>query len=282
MSIARIHESTAEGRADELRARLAACLRQRSPRRAGLAAVLDRVGKEEWGAYLFGGFPRDLAVFGPHAEPRDIDIVVDAADADDIEHALGEFIQRRTRFGGFALRLYGWDVDIWPVKETWAFRSLWQCEGSVDKLPQTTFLNAEAVLIEVRNPHKKGRRVFEDGFFEGVARRELELNLPDNPYPELCVVRALFLALKLDFTLGPRLVEFIVDHADTLDPGTLESVQAKHYGLVRETARVIDSWIQAIRRHRESGEGQPFDFPAIAGRQLHIWDDLSPDVRGLY
>jgi hypothetical protein len=282
MSVARIYEPTVKAGADELRGRLESCLRQRSPRRAGLAAVLRHIGEEDWGAYLFGGFPRDLAVFGASAEPRDIDIVVERATADDIERSLGAFVRRHTRFGGFALHLYGWDVDIWPVRDTWAFRSLWNRAGSIEELPQTTFLNAEAVLVEVRNPHKKERRVIEQGFFDGIRKRELELNLPANPYPELCVVRALFLALKLDFTLGPRLVKFIVDRADALDAQTLETVQVKHYGAVRETTQALHAWIHAIQAHHGAQPGQPYDFPAVAGRQLHLWDTVDPDVRGLY
>lgn len=280
---ARISASTDEKASEQLRQRLKRCLLKRgSGRRWGLASALREIRDQDWDAYLFGGFPRDLAVFGPEVEPRDIDVVVEGMTSDQIISRFSESVKRRTRFGGVVLEMYGWHIDVWPVEDTWGFKLRDQFENSLDNLPKTTFLNAEAIALQLRNPSKKARKVYEHGFFDGLRKRVLEVNLKENPYPELCIVRALLLAVKLDFSLGPSLVQYIVDYKDIVRGDSLSRVQKSHYGFVKRDAKLLRKWIRSISEHWEQSPREPFDFSSVVGRQISFWDDAERDVRKAY
>src|SRR5580765_5050606 len=90
--------------------------------KAPLISALKRISQHKMSAFIFGGALRDLMVQGSKAEPRDIDIVVDCSSLDRLENLFGDYLIRKTRFGGLHLNVRGWAVDIWPLSETWALR----------------------------------------------------------------------------------------------------------------------------------------------------------------
>ena len=61
-------------------------------------------------------------------------------------------------------------------------------------MPKTTFLNVEAVAVELNPRPTRSRKLYESGFFEGVATETIEINLEENPFPDLCVARSLLTA----------------------------------------------------------------------------------------
>lgn len=79
-------------------------------------------------------------------------------------------------------------------------------------MPKTTFLNVEAAAVELATVHGKSRRIYTHGFFEALADRTLEINFEENPFPALCVVRALITAARLQFLIGPKLSKYLVHY----------------------------------------------------------------------
>ncbi len=224
---------------------------------------------------------------GPRARPRDFDLVIDGVGVDEIERAFGRADVAHNRFGGIRVHAEGWAVDVWPLARTWAFteRRLPSAEGLAD-LPRTTFLNVEAAAVELWGRATHGREVYEDGFFDGFRRRVVELNLPDNPYPEFAVLRSFLVAQKLAFRLGPHLVA----HIKRMESHTLVSDMNKllwaHYPEKAVPPGVLSSWYRAVLEHEGDS---PLALPFIAldehervqrelfdGSQLELWDTLKP------
>jgi hypothetical protein len=244
----------------------------RSPSRAPLVQILGDIRHRGWRAFLFGGVLRDLMIHGSRARPRDVDIVVDGVSVADLASAFEPYIARRTRFGGLHLRLGGWMFDIWPLGETWALR-----EGFVRShgwgLAASTFLNVEAAAVEVNVKRGRLRPLYTHRFFEAFRARTVEINLEENPFPELCVVRSLITAARLDFRIGPRLAGYIESHARRLSIEQLLAVQAAHYGQVRASREELSSWLRAVCSQHQQRRSAPVELPIVRSRQLELWGD---------
>ena len=133
--------------------------------------------------YLFGGVVRDLAVYGKRDladREADIDIVC-AAPArvsrmffDGLESREGV---EKNRFGGLRFITDRWRVDIWPARDTWAFREGKVRYDSIESLLKTTITNWEAVLFRLDG----GPLICRPRYFEDIRSGYLDVVLSDNP-----------------------------------------------------------------------------------------------------
>jgi hypothetical protein len=159
------------------------------------------------------------------------------------------FVSRETRFGGLQLRRADSLFDVWPLERTWALVQEQVSRPDFDDLPRTTFLNIEAIAVEVwPSDGSRERRLFsgDDQFFRAVLHRVLDINREENPYPELCVVRSLVMSHDTGFALGGRLARYVVNHGQRLSATLLEEVQQKHYGTLRVAGPTMVGWIHTI------------------------------------
>ena len=249
-------------------------VRTRRPLVEALTAIVERTAE----AYLFGGLIRDLVITTGIVKPRDVDVVFSGADVDELISAIEGSVIRRTRFGGVSVNVCGWRLDLWPLEETWAFRSRLVPTISFGTLPCTTFLNIEAVTLQIKSSPGCPRSIFECGFFDAVRSRTLELNLEENPFPALAVARALVLASRMRYALGPRLVRYIAEYATTVSIEDVLRAQIQHYGFVRRDRSDLERWLVAIRRHYETAAATAFELPVSNSVQLTLWDTQNWDL----
>jgi hypothetical protein len=244
-----------------------------------VALKLNRPG---WSSYLVGGTLRDLLVGADSrhrgVEPRDVDIIVGGASREQLQDVLREalVLERLTRFGGLHLskRLSSGSrvlFDIWTLSDTWGFR--WQnITPRIEDFPGTTFLNIDACAIELLQPPGRQRGLFAKGFFEGIANRVMDVNYVPNPYPYVCVARALVLAARLNFTITRPLAEFILLQTATGGIDALIEAQQSHYGMVRCDARELGMWLHQIRRQFDSRQ-RAIGIEVSRARYLELWRD---------
>lgn len=231
-------------RLDEVRTR-------RGTAQRGIGPVLGTFAAyPRWKAHAFGGFPRDLMVAGIDAVPRDLDIVLAEDCIAQVEAELSAHVERTTRFGGLHLSVHGWDVDVWSLEQTWAFRNDEQFDVTFEDLPKTTFLDVDAVAVSMNDgsPH-----VHEHGFFDAIRARTVGLNYRPNPYPALCAVRALDIAHRLDFSLDAELVSYILDTVRENSTSALIEVQEAHFGTIRLSPSTLNRMTRTLRERRETG-----------------------------
>jgi predicted nucleotidyltransferase len=126
---------------------------------------------------VFGGLLRDIAMYGVREFYSDVDLVVDCQ-----QNKLDEFFQllpnaRRNKFGGYRFQAGSWDVDVWPVCETWAFRKGLVNFRDKKSLLLTTISNWDAILYSFEDK----KIIFKDGYFDDLTKGRLELILSENP-----------------------------------------------------------------------------------------------------
>ena len=257
---------------DVVRRRLTRFLQSVARGRAPLIGTLRALQDPSFGAILFGGLPRDLVVLGGASVPRDVDVVVQVP-ISTVEHVFRKHIKRRTRFGGLHLNVQGWHFDVWSLSDTWAFQQRLVEPAIAPMLPRTTFLNAEAIAVELYHPPGRARRAYEGGLAEAVSTRTLNINFEPNPYPALCVVRSILIASKLGFRLSPRLLCYIATQSTLLGIDELISAQIGHYGTLRRYAAEIRFIIDAIKSHLSRSPNEPLFLPSTDPIQLALWDD---------
>jgi hypothetical protein len=207
--------------------------------------ALRRVTDRKLHAVIFGGALRDLMTQGPSAEPRDVDIVIDGASIEELSVMFADVLVRRTRFGGLHLNVKGWMVDVWPLSETWAFQQFPIGGRDFEALTRTTFLNVEAVTIDL-SANRRARKVNGTGFFEALRSGVLDINLEENPFPELASIRALITASKLRYGLSTRLARYVIHYARKTPLEQFVDIQFNHYGFVRCSTETIHNWAKAI------------------------------------
>jgi|SRR5579862_85080 len=253
-----------------LRKRVSRFLASESPRRAPLISLLKRIAEQRLDAVLFGGTLRDLMFYGLTKDPRDVDVVVDGASMEQLARLFSDVLVRRTRFGGLHLNTEGWMIDIWPLSDTWAMRERRAGAGDFEALTRTTFLNVEAITVglKIGGAH---RRVYSTGFFEGHRSRVLDINLEENPFPELAAVRSLVTAAKLQYSMSKRLAMYVVHYAKRTPLEQLVSVQLHHYGTARLNEDRLNVWTKVLRR--QLATGADLRVPVTRPVQLMLWPE---------
>ncbi len=254
-----------------LRRRVQQFLTAHSEVASPMAEALDIIRSRKWPSVVFGGVLRDLMVFGLRARPRDVDIVVDSPSVPEIASLFENWWVKPTRFGGLKLHMKKCLLDIWPLSETWAFRECGFPRRDFANLPKTTFLNVEAVAVQLTGLRENEINVFSAGFFEGVHAETVELNWAHNPFPELAVVRALITAAKLNFSIGPALAGYIVEQSARASIGQLMAAQLSHYGRIVLNQDEIHTYISSIEKHQKRFPQQKADLPYVQRLQLSLW-----------
>lgn len=192
----------------------------------------EQARKHRWPAFLFGGVPRTFWLYGPATRVRDFDVVVDDAAFREMHTILGENIVKLNRFGGAKLLINGIDFDVWPLSSTWAYQKGLVSRISFESLPLTTFLNIDSIAVELAPQRGKPRRVFDAGFFHALNSRRLDIQLRENPFPDLATVRALRMAQSLGFKLSRVLAEYISEVLRHVPARQLEITQKNHFGSI--------------------------------------------------
>jgi len=244
-----------------------------------IVRTLRDLKDDSFSAVFFGGTLRSLLfsrlLKGTLGRPRDLDIVVSAVTLETLRERFRDIVIRETRFGGLQLLRSKWQFDIWPLNSTWAFVKDHYLHPSFDALPSTTFFNLEAIAVEVWPASGTSRITYsgDNQFFDGVLSRTLEINRSENPFPTLCIVRALVLASAFDLNIGPRLVSYLAEHSAKTTNVELDQVQLKHYGVIRHRHFIMRSWLNHIVRH--FGEHGPVQLRLPLTRQLTLWPENS-------
>jgi hypothetical protein len=246
--------------------------------------VLSKLRSPKWRTFIVGGAIRDLVLAPAGSWPRDIDVIVDGSLASDLERlfdGVEKVVVRPSRLGGLHVRktvnVEGFPLDllfdVWRLEDSWATKAQ-KLGPTIEAFLSTSFLNIDSVAVALPTDERTAR-VFERGFFQAIRDRTLEINSEHNQYPLVCVVRALILAAKLDFWIGPKLAHFIQSVANSATMFELLQAQRDHYGEIRGSRRQLDEWLRNIRDQLGNGNGRV----RLADDQqwrLQLWQNWPP------
>lgn len=239
----------------------------------GTLRLLRETGSK---SVFFGGTLRSLLTSRIYLKrpgrPRDIDLVVANTEMECLRRRFQDSISRETRFGGLQLQRGNWNFDVWPLDSTWAFVNDGVKTPQLELLPTTTFFNLEAIAVETWSQPGKPRKMYagDDQFFHGILDRTLEINRQHNPFPDLCVLRALLTASALDFGIGSRLARYIATHGNEVSSECFESLQRKHYGHIRMTGQELIGLVNYVVESLGNDDStDKIQLPKV--RQLWLW-----------
>lgn len=148
---------------------------------------------------ILGGAVRDWMLDKPY---RDVDIVVECSN-DKIDF-LKKYKAELNRFKGYFLTIDGVDFDVWTVESTWALTIHSEFEKKIDVIPKTVFLSTDAVGYRLDS-----QEIYDAGFHQTVASKYLDIVFEPNPYPFVCVTRALLALVKYDLRPSDNLIRYI-------------------------------------------------------------------------
>lgn len=254
------------------------CCRPNDPSwKKSISDTIGEIRQRHWHAVFFGGTLRSLLLSrlsdNEPGRPRDIDIVMSGASLDELRSSFEPFISRQTRFGGLQLKRVNWQFDVWPLKETYALKESGVESPTFADLPTTTFFNVEAVAVEIWPRRGHARRIFssDDQFFRGIINRTIEINREQNPFPELCVVRALVMSANLRWKVGPRLLSYIGKHGGKMSPFDFEVIQKQHYGKIQWSGSLFQKAMEEVHSAIQRRETDAVEL-TLPG-QLTLWPE---------
>jgi hypothetical protein len=192
---------------------------------------------------IFGGAVRDFLLHGLTASPRDLDIVV-STDLP-LEIVIHEFPFRRNRFGGHKLNLQHRTVDIWLLENTWAFTTGLVQHIGPDTLPNTVFLNFDAVVYDWAK-----QELYADLFLKALETNTLDIVLEENPFPVVNIARAFVFKKRYGLSFSPRLVRYVHNWVQSVnDPvRDLREAMVSHYGSALLSEAELRIYVDQLER----------------------------------
>ena len=175
--------------------------------------------------YLFGGITRDRLISKiPNREfenTDDIDIVVKKLNKESIK----KYIIKKTKFGGYKLKINYASYDIWQLGDTWNYNeSNKNYNSDLEKLSELVFFSFNTSIYWINKRLWYISRRFNKSLRKGLAPVFL-----DNPYPELSILRAYKYFKKYNYTLSPKMKDYL---KSKFDPIKLENYQKDRYGRI--------------------------------------------------
>ncbi len=181
---------------------------------------------------LFGGIIRSYYDNEFREKPRDVDIVIHSRKYFDFENYLynNRYSYKVNKFGGYKLELDSLNIDIWPIERTWAFKENIINFKNIKDLNETVFLSTDAIFYNFTS-----NELFDNGFLDSIQRKEIDIVLENNPFPELNLVKALHLKNQLDLKFSVNLERYFskwIKKKENEEIATIElnSIADKRYG----------------------------------------------------
>lgn len=188
--------------------------------------------------YIFSGVIRNF--FLGIDEARDLDFVVE--DVSKITRIINKYQFRKNSFGGYKIVINDLNIDLWEVKDTWAFEYQNQINYQLYKaIPNTSFFNFSSIIYHFN----KKKFIFNDDFLRFLRDKCLDISYSPNPNYELCLINTLYYSEKYELRVSSKLKKFIKDYYYQID-SNFPDIQRKHFGKVLFSTEEIKNKIELV------------------------------------
>jgi len=218
--------------------------------------VLEGLRNNDYPAFLCGGAVRSFMLCN-NSVPRDLDIILGYVSRERLEALFPDHIRGKTGLGGLKLQVRDWSIDMWPIQETWAFKEGKVVGRGFSDYPKTVFLNIDAIAIELFSRKRQRREIYSKGFFEAIAERTIELNFEENPAPAECIVKALHIAEKFKFVIGPRLARYMLSYTNRMAIEELAAIYKRRYVSANVTPDRLYNCFKSIEKQVRASHNKP-------------------------
>lgn len=176
--------------------------------------------------FIFSGVIRNFVINKKYSI-RDLDIVLNN-NKEEVDFFLKVFNYTKNSFGGYKVHINDLKIDIWFIDDTWAIKNnkvksplLFNSYN----LPNTAFFNFSSIIFNFNNKSF----ISSQNFINFINKREIDLVLEENPYPELCIVNTLYYKKRFNLEISERLKEYYIKQFPKLNKDKLNNVQLKHF-----------------------------------------------------
>jgi hypothetical protein len=221
-----------------------------------LYSVLEDIRNNTYTAFLCGGAVRDMLLCN-NSIPRDLDIILGYVSREQLETLFPGHIKGKTSLGGLKLQVKDWSIDMWPIQDTWAFKEEKVPGKGFSDYPKITFLNIDAIAIQLFSKRRQKREIYSQGFFEAIAERTIEINFEENPAPAECIVRALRIANKFKFVIGPRLARYMISYTNRMEIEELAEIYQRRYMSADVTVEKLHNCFKSIETQMQASNNRP-------------------------
>jgi hypothetical protein len=180
--------------------------------------------------YLFGGAVRNY-LDGCFESFRDLDFVVEFKSGTGI--SIKDIIRGKNysfeinRFNGYKFCFRNLLIDIWDINDTWAFKHT-ELKTTPDNLLKSVFLNMDGLVYSLNE--KRFLADCDKVYQKMKASRYLDIVLPENPFVELNLLRAMILKRKYNMRFSNNLQESLLHYAANADlTSSFLKLQQEHY-----------------------------------------------------
>ncbi len=227
---------------DTLRNRVAWFLRSNLFARAEVASLAQTLlGSGE--VAVFGGMLRDLSQSSNREFSSDVDLVVELRDETELQNILAPYQSTTNSFGGYAVQLYKWRVDVWRLSDTWAIREGLVEGATFEALPATTFFDWDGIAMDLRS-----RRIHcLPGYFERLDHGVVDINLASNPNPVGACVRTLHILARQSATISADLASYLSEGLAQHSNAQLCAMSRRQIASGKGGAELRSGWIDSIR-----------------------------------
>jgi hypothetical protein len=220
-------------------------------------------------AYLFGGLVRD-ALIGSAGVFGDVDIFVSGPlDSEFAEHI--SRIHRRTNFGGMRLVVGRFDVDIWELAKSQAFRFERGADKSIKGLLSTVCFSTDAVAVSL----VRGNVLADASFNRTLQTRVFEFVSKPTSLEILQVVRIARIFIKNSVRPNIEVCRYFADGVDAFGIDGLVEAEQKWKGrrlLDERLVSLVDQWCRFSMLSGRVSERPEFGVASLFPTELSARD----------
>lgn len=178
--------------------------------------------------YLFGGGVRDI-LNNNLEHVRDLDFVIKSKNNEEINlenYIPNNITFKKNRFNGYKIYFDNLIIDIWDIKNTWAFKSN-LLDDSVENLLDSVYLNIDSLLYYL-NENKYVNNC--DKTYKKI--KQLDIILEKTPCEKLNLLRAIIYknkySLKMSHKLKEKFYKYVYSNKEDLINEFMK-LQKEHY-----------------------------------------------------
>ncbi|WP_065357252.1 hypothetical protein [Kluyvera georgiana] len=179
--------------------------------------------------YVFGGLIRDISLYTAHQFRSDIDLVF-AGSKEHLQKVLYDYgLQKviKNKFGGFRVKDFTVDIDIWSFEETWAFKHHFIIQKDIESLLNTTLMTWDSVLYDIQN----NRLITNDSWLTDLHTGRLDLVLEQTPDVNGALIRILRTIYGKNVCIvGEKLCQFLISSLSKFSNQDLLRYELDHFG----------------------------------------------------